>query len=257
MITFQGRNSVIGQADRITRSVNIYPHVSESKTSAKISNELLFLDIGSPIARRLMDLQCKYACRLNSMQFSMTSGIELFRKIIQALKDKKIGNCYEHARMAEIIAKINGQKNIYPMRLFITKNSSGAEMPLEHVVSVITDREIKPGIRYKFKNNEAIIIDSWLGLSEYINKYIEKIEYDFKKMFPNMPDVDFSVKMATKDAKNIKEYKKLKQTCFKPIIRFELHYDDIVTKEQAEQLKKENPELVLNNFQNIEIEKTV
>lgn len=257
MISFKSRNQAIRQADRITRHVNsIYPHVSHSKTAVKISDELSFLDNGAPEARRLQDLQNKLDCKITSLQLSLTSGLDLFRKIIDALKNKKIGNCYESARMAEIIGKINGQENIYPMRMFVPKNKSGALRPMEHVVSVITESEIKPGIKYKFKNNNALIIDPWLGLTEFADKYIEKIKLEFKHLLPIMPDLNFSIYMATKDAKNIKEYKNLKRAMeFKPDIRFELHYDDIVSKQDAEVLRKEYPELILNKFETIALKK--
>jgi len=257
MITFKSRNQAIRQADRITRSVNsIYPHVSQSRTSVKIAEKLSFLDYASPCARKMQDLQNKYDCKITSLQLSLTSGLDLFRKIIDALKNKKIGNCYESARMAEIIGKINGQENIYPMRMFISRNNSGALMPMEHVVSVITDSEIEPNVKYRFKNNDALILDPWLGLTEFAGKYLERIKLEFKYMLPIMPDVDFSIYMSTRDAKDTKEYKNLKKTIkFKPDIRFELHYDDIVSKEDAEALRNECPELILEKFKTVVLNK--
>ena len=116
MITFEGRNNAIIQADKIKRHVSsVYPHVSESKSKIAINKYLkqMNYDFNSDKSRKLLDLRLENSCKINTMRYVLSDGINSLRNIIYTLKNIKIGNCYEEARLAEIIGKINGQDNIY------------------------------------------------------------------------------------------------------------------------------------------------
>ena len=254
MISFTGRNHILQNADRITRKVNsVYPHISESKQKDYISKIIEFCDFDSDISKKMMNLSLKNAVKLDALRFRMTSGIELFKSIIYALKDKHIGNCYESARLAEIIAKINGQDNVYSMKTYVARNRSGMEIKLEHVVSVITNQQIEAGKKYVFKDKDAVIIDPWFGITEFASKYVEKLKNDFMHHFMYMPNNDFVSGMISKQAKTPQEYKLLKKDkFFNPPIRFLLHEDDVLTKEQAKELRNDYPELILDNFTKVD-----
>ena len=115
MITFKGRCDAIKKSDRITRYVNsAYPHISESKTRELISRQLLYTDFGDKKNARLRDLALNFMLKMKALRYNYTSGTDLLKKIIRSLKDAKLGNCYEMAKITELTGKINGQKNIYP-----------------------------------------------------------------------------------------------------------------------------------------------
>ena len=254
MISFKSRNPAIINADRITRAVNsVYPHISESKSKVFINEKLLYMDFDSKLSAKLRELKIKNAVKLTALQFKMTSGMELFKNIILALKNHKIGNCYESARLAEIIAKINGQENIYPMKMFIARNCSGADLELGHVVSVITNKQIESKEKYTLKNKDAIIIDPWLGITEFAGKYLEKLRHDFGYHFEYMPDSSFSMNLIARNTKNLKEFNKQKKELFKPVIKFLLHEDDRVTKSNADELRQLYPELMLKDYENVNL----
>ena len=255
MISFKSRNPLITNTDRITRAANsVYPHVSQSKVAGSIEKQLLCMDNQALMTRRLQDLQIKNSVILNTLRFKMTSGMELLRNIIAALKNNHIGNCYEDARLAEIIAKINGQMNVYPMKIFLNRNRSGFDMKLEHVVSVLTDKTIEPNYKYVLKNKDAIILDPWLGITEFAGTYNEKLKNGYGHNFDYMPDSSFAMNMLAKTSKNLNDFKaKRKQECFNPLIKFFLHEDPAVTAEQAELLKNEYPELVLKDYKPVNL----
>lgn len=254
MISFTGRNHILQNADRITRKVNsVYPHISESKQKDYISKIIEFCDFDSDISNKMMNLSLKNAVKLDALRFRMTSGMELFKNIIYALKDKHIGNCYEAARLGEIIAKINGQDNVYSMKTYVARNRSGMEIKLEHVVSVITNQQIEAGKKYVFKDKDAVIIDPWFGITEFASKYVEKLKNDFMHHFMYMPNNDFVSGIISKQAKTPQEYKLLKKDkFFNPPIRFLLHEDDVLAKEQAKELRNDYPELILDNFTKVD-----
>lgn len=255
MINFKGRCISIQNADRITRTANsIYPHISESRTALAAERQLEFLSYDSLSSRKFQDLKFKNLVKLKAMRMKELFGMDLFRQIICMLKEQKMGNCYELSRLAEFIAKVNGQNNVYPMKIVMPRNSSGADFPVGHVVSVITDKPINSQQKYVFKNKEAIILDPWLGITDYVSRYAERLKNDFKHNFQFIPDNDINIRYITKIAKNLKQYKDLKKgKCFNPDIKFVLHEEDIVSKEQAKQLRTEYPELVLKNFKKAEL----
>ena len=255
MINFKGRCISVQNADRITRTANsIYPHISESRTALAAERQLEFLSYDSLSSRKFQDLKFKNLVKLKAMRMKELFGMDLFRQVIHMLKEQKIGNCYELSRLAEFIAKINGQNNVYPMKIVMPRNSRGGDIPVGHVVSVITDKQIKPQQKYVFKNKEAIILDPWLGITDFVSRYSEKLKNDFKHNFQFIPDNDINIRYITKIAKNLKQYKDLKkERCYNPDIKFVLHEEDIVSKEQAKELRTEYPELVLNNFKRVEL----
>jgi len=247
MISFHGRCEQIRNADRFTRlAASVYPHISTSKASEKISRQISYMDYSLPQNRSLSDLSFKYSTKLSHLRLGMSSGIELLKAVIRALKEERIGNCYEEARLTEIIAKINGQENVYPMKILVSRNRSGALVPIDHAVAVITDKKIEPKRTYLFKNNEAVILDPWLGITDFCAHFSEKLKNDFAKHFDMIPDNDFSMRFFAKTSKDMAEFKQNKKDCvFNPEVWFSLHSDGAATKEEIKELRREYPELIL------------
>lgn len=245
MISFKSRNEAIRNADRITRAVNsIYPHISESKSRINIRH---FQEIHYPlpICYKFGNLNLKNSNKIDYLRYRSGEGIDAFKNIIDMLKNKKIGNCYEEAILAQIIGKINGIKNIYPAKIFFNKNSSGCQTQLDHVVSIITEKPFKKGYKYNFKNKDAIVIDSWLGITEYIGDYIRRIKTNFIDLFSNIPDFKYSLKGLAERAENINQFRQERKKIFKPDFSFMLHDDDVLPEHYVKILKEEYPELII------------
>ena len=250
MINFKGRNCAIQQADRITRSVHsIYPHVSESMTRINIENYILKHSENQKQNYMLSGLKLKNSIKIDTLRFRGGFGLEQFKIIIENLKKHRFGNCYEESVLAQIIGKINGQKNIYPASIYYTKNSSGMNIEFDHAVAIITDKPFEKNYKYEFKNKDAIVIDPWIGITQFAGEYFKSLRTQFNKLFTNkISDNDYLFKHIAQTSNNIKEFNLKRKECFKPKFYFKLHDDEILSQNDAEELKKEYPELILNNF---------
>ncbi len=199
MITFTSRNHNIRNADLITRKAHsLYPHISESKITSMIGkDQVKDLFFGQ--------MSLEYALKFAAERLKIDMDEKnTYKYILEALQ-KGLGNCYEESKLAEIIARINGQKNIYSGKIYAGKGFA------KHEVAFITDKEIKPDKLYRFKNKEAIILDPWLGITDYAGNYFNRIRTNFGKMLGIRPNSkpklqpDLSCKIS---ARKIADYKK-------------------------------------------------
>ena len=199
MITFTSRHNEIRKADLITRKAHtIYPHISESRVSAIISQdkvkELFWGQMSMEYALRFAGERLKMECNEKN----------LYTHVIETLKNG-LGNCAEEAKLAELIGKINGIKNIYSGSIFAGKGFA------KHDVAFITNEEIKPNKKYKFKNKEALIIDPWLGITDFAGNYFKIIKTNFAKLLEirgnSKPCIkpDFSCKLTEEKVKNYRK----------------------------------------------------
>lgn len=115
MITFESRQKVIRNADLITRKAHsLYPHVSESRIVSMI---------GEDKVKDLFwgNMSLRYALKFAAQRYKMeTDEKNLYRHIVETMLDG-LGNCAEEAKLAELIARINGQKNVYSGKIFAGK----------------------------------------------------------------------------------------------------------------------------------------
>lgn len=199
MITFTSRHNEIRKADLITRKAHtIYPHISESRVSAIISQdkvkELFWGQMSMEYALRFAGERLKMECNEKN----------LYTLVIETLKNG-LGNCAEEAKLAELIGKINGIKNIYSGSIFAGKGFA------KHDVAFITNEEIKPNKKYKFKNKEALIIDPWLGITDFAGNYFKIIKTNFAKLLEirgnSKPYIkpDFTSKLTEEKVKNYRK----------------------------------------------------
>ena len=170
MITFTSRQKEIRNADLITRKAHsVYPHISESRVSAIISKdkvkELFWGQMSMEYALKFAGERLKMECDEKN----------LYAHVVETLKNG-LGNCAEEAKLAELIGKINGIKNIYSGSVFAGKGFA------KHDVAFITNEDIKPNKKYKFKKKDALIIDPWLGITEFAGNYFKIIKTNFAKL---------------------------------------------------------------------------
>ena len=247
MISFKSRDQAIRQADRLTRlAASVYPHVSESKSRMNIRH-FQEKHYPLPICYRFGNLNVKNSNKLDALRYRSGDGIDLFRNIIDTLKNHKIGNCYEESVLAQIIGKINGIKNIYPSKIYFNRNSSGCQMQLDHAVAIITDKPFEKGYKYDFRHKDAVIIDPWLGITEYAGDYIRRLKTNFIELFPTIPDFKYTLQNLAKYSENIDRFRKERKKIFKPDFSFMLHQEEVLSDEYTKILKEEYPELIIKN----------
>ena len=245
MISFKGRCETIRTADRITRTAkSVYPHISESMSHILINKQTAKLGI-SDLSRRLSDLRARNFLKINQLRNKEAYGADAIKDVIYMLKNSKIGNCYEEAILSQMIGKINGIKNIYPTRIFFNRNRSGAQIQLDHIVSVISEKPLKENIMYKFKNKEAVIIDPWLGITDFAKEYFTKLKNNFSNLFQLLPDESFAEQSIKSKTKTPAEFHKAKQQCFKPGFSMSIDETEYLSEADIKNLKEEFPELIL------------
>lgn len=199
MITFESRQKVIRNADLITRKAHsLYPHVSESRIVSMI---------GEDKVKDLFwgNMSLRYALKFAAQRYNMEIDEKnLYRYVLESLQGG-LGNCSEEAKLAELIARINGQKNVYSGKIFAGKGFA------KHEVAFITDKEIKPDKKYHFKNKDALIIDPWLGVTDFAGRYFKSLTKQYAKVLqirgnakPSL-QADFSSKLTPKKLGDLKK----------------------------------------------------
>lgn len=199
MITFESRQKVIRNADLITRKAHsLYPHVSESRIVSMI---------GEDKVKDLFwgNMSLRYALKFAAQRYNMEIDEKnLYRYVLESLQGG-LGNCSEEAKLAELIARINGQKNVYSGKIFAGKGFA------KHEVAFITDKEIKPDKKYHFKNKDALIIDPWLGVTDFAGRYFKSLTKQYAKVLqirgnakPSL-QADFSAKLTPKKLGDLKK----------------------------------------------------
>ena len=118
-------------------------------------------------------------------------------------------------------------------------------MQLDHVVSIISDKPLDKDINYSFKNKEAVVLDPWLGITEFAGDYFTKLRNNFSKFFSMLPDDSFEMYRLSKTTKTPQEFRKAKKELFKPDFSLKIHDHEFLNKDDAQILKKEFPELVI------------
>jgi len=99
--------------------------------------------------------------------------------LIEYLKSgKRLCKDVEETLLATYIGKINGQKNIY----------SGSIKGMDHCVSFITNKPVKESVRLALKDKEAIIIDTQLGITDYVGNYYAKLKAVMNEAVPDKSD---------------------------------------------------------------------
>ena len=214
MITFTSRKHSIRNADLITRKAHsVYPHISESKITSMIGkDQVKDLFFG----RMSLEYALKFAAERLKIEIDEKNT---YQYVIESLK-KGLGNCFEESKFAELIAKINGQNNIYSGKIYVGKGFA------KHEVAFITDIKINADKFYRFKNKEAIILDPWLGITDYAENYFTRITKNYGKIL------------------GIKSYSK-------PKLQPDL--SGKISARKLAEYKKNHPELIIKNFKKIKV----
>lgn len=252
MMRIQGNKQTLKTAMLLESKVrNLYPHMSTYRVRKIIGYERN--DDPKFFAR----MKKEYS---GAMKMIKESG-DIYAALVYSLQFGRVGNCTEDAMLTELLGKVNGQKNIYTGSLGLTKeDKSGA---LNHVVAFITDKPIKAGEKEFFKNKEAIIIDPWLGVTDFAGNYFAKLKTIFRKTFmqeKNKRFITFSndnivMELLKSISKTTQEFKANKKAlCPTTNISITPFVDKSFDAEKVEAIKETFPELVIDNFEKITLQ---
>ena len=212
MITFEGRQDILKTADTIQRKAHsVYPHISCSKLKKRVHH---IYGIPEPAFKPMPKFFQVIAEKIHEMRDVLRSSEKIYPELVSEMQDKRVGNCIEEALLAQLIGKINGQKNIYVGEIIVEKENVEKKRSIDHAVAFITNKKIKSGNEYAFKNKEAVIIDPWLNIVDFAGDYFTKVKYQYRKLFKEIPDRDFLEYLIGTDSKNTKDFReRRKNSC--------------------------------------------
>lgn len=179
-VNFTSKNPIIRQADDIARKVNqTFPMISYTKVRTfKNIDKFSFLKF--MLNQRTNRIRGQKSFYFDEASRYIDKAIAFFEPI----KRYKLGNCSESAQISAIVAKMNGIKDVQLMFL-----RDSADKSLDHVVCYV-ENEGKP-----------YIIDSWLGVADYVPNMLEKYNgiYRNKFKFGNLVQKDMKFVPNTAD----------------------------------------------------------
>ena len=254
MITFQSRQLPIQYAEIIERKAhNVYPHVSNSKLNTRCEHAFT----NHTVTPNFFDkVRIKTLAKLRELRSKLRTSNTFYTDLAYGMQDNRVGNCFEEACIAELIGKINGQKNIYVGDIFVEKENVKNKRKIDHTVAFITNKKIKPGKEYYFKNKDAVIIDPWLGITDYADMYFTRLKNHFKNYFKELPEQDFSEYLTGVNSKDTKEFReRRKNSCRRLKFNIKLAHNLDLNKTKRKLYKVFFPELVIKKFKKIELPK--
>lgn len=138
-------------------------------------------------------------------------GLKTVSSITYQLNRFKIGNCYEDAKMAELILTMNGISNACTARL-----STPSSKFIDHVICLLN----KDGTHFDGNiNKSTIIIDNWASKVDYAQNMNSYYKSMFNNYFDIAPDEEIKYikfdefKLSSRKIKKLK--KKYPQFLFK------------------------------------------
>ena len=120
MITFEGRQQSIKTAGMLCqRAHNTYPHISSSLLRKRMMKQLSRNKNNENID---VDYCKKVSDSIKDMRERLKQEPAYYSALVYEMQDKKIGNCFEDAMLAQLIGKINGQEIYTSEEFFLKKN---------------------------------------------------------------------------------------------------------------------------------------
>ena len=252
MITFEGNKQILKPAKLLeSKARNTYPHISTYRLRKQIGYDLL----NDP------KFFSKMKKNYSSASKKIKESNDYYTAIISSLKNSKIGNCTEDAMLTELIGKINGQTNIYTGNIELAIDGERQGL-LNHVIAFITDKPIYKNEKYFFKNKEAIIIDPWLGITDYVGNYFNKLKSTYRKTFMHERNKNFAtfsndnlaMELLRIDSKTPKEFKtKKKEFCPNTSLSIIPFINNYLNQDKINAIKANFPELVIKSFKRINL----
>ena len=159
----------------ISRLEDRYPDVYDEFLSIKPYSPVAFQDENSNKVMKIFCRMKQLIRELNSIRadrraFDDTSFL-FIRNILNRLKVYKLGNCYENAKLSELILRLNGKKNVYTAAINV------GDRKIDHVVCFYN----RDGSPFNGRiSKDTIIVDSWLGEADFADNILVKYRNLYK-----------------------------------------------------------------------------
>lgn len=167
--SFNAKSSVLKDADWVCRSVNKnFPALSNTwlnyNLHIKQTNKIHSI---SSIGEKIYNTRCNNNSELIPVKF--------LKKLLDQIRNDKVGNCYEKSTIAELILKVNGVKNCDRINLV----ANDGKKNLHHTVLLVNfDKQ-----NYYPSLHKLIIIDPWCGASGYADTMLKEYASIFNGFF--------------------------------------------------------------------------
>ncbi len=235
-ISFKSRQQVVRDAKWVAQKAHSYfPHISASMIDCKLNSdpylEYKYRGLVASAGARQKVARMLYMA-------DERKPFKSYCNIIDRMIDMQFGNCFETAAFAEVIAKMNGAKNVHSASLFF------GPISLDHRVVFMTDKPVaKENI---FRNKDALVIDPWLGIADFAGNFADTIKHSYNKIFNLMPDEKFYLwgkdrnSLTTDDFKKLRNQRKSKHEIIFKILGKEANFSAA----ELEKFRSRYPELV-------------
>lgn len=167
--SFNAKSSILKDADWVCRSVNKnFPALSNTwlnyNLHIKHANKINSI---SSIGEKIHNARCNNNSELVPVNF--------LKKLLEQIRNDKVGNCYEKSTIAELILKVNGVKNCDRINLV----TNDGKKNLNHTVLLVNfDKQ-----NYYPSLHKLLIIDPWCGDSGYADTMLKKYANMFNVFF--------------------------------------------------------------------------
>lgn len=174
---FTSRNSAVKQADKICRMVkNEFPSISSSRIPARCMADKKYYKFRNLFLRT--EEKLKNFVRVFTSNSEEKNEHYMF--LTETVKNSKVANCGELAKLAHLICSVNGIKS-YPITIDIANKKDKDNNYNLHAVLAVPTKKDDFGFNKMSKEKDLIIIDPWLGFADYA----QNIEQKYRSLFPS------------------------------------------------------------------------
>ena len=207
--SFTGRCSHIKTAQNVCHLVNVnFPHISTTRLEPLVEHvrrenvdlyqrfldynpaKGYFLKFNNSFEKKIIGIFIWYRNMVERLNYARSNDYFIkdlgkYFSVLSQLRCYQLGNCYETAKISEMIMKMNGYKNACVAYLKCD------ESPVDHVVCVFN----RDGSNVdKIINNKTIIIDPWFGCADFANNMFKKYKNMLSEYFYFRPNVKFNLR---------------------------------------------------------------
>lgn len=117
---------------------------------------------------------------------------EAIMTLIEAVKEHKIANCADFAKLCSAICHMNGVEVIQPELHLVTKDGRLTNKIVDHAVLMIKPAKMK-FIEKMSKLKDVIIIDPWLNFADFAPNVERRFKGEYSKFFGISEDMDIAL----------------------------------------------------------------
>ncbi len=180
-----GKTAIKRKAEKVLRIINSeFPVTSSTKISEFDSTKKVskFQQYTQYVLAKIQQLVRKPAWDA----FNSGKDDGFYLAFVEAIKQHKVGNCGDSAKLFNLLGHINGIES-RKVEMLITTKEGRMKGGIDHAIHALSTSEddLPSGLLSELK--DVLIIDPWLGIAEYAPKYNELIKTSYDR-FIGVPD---------------------------------------------------------------------